>query len=79
MQLAGALQAILCQTLVRTADGKGRVAAVEILIATPAIRNLIREGKTHQIGSALQAGAKHGMISDGPVARRARAPAQDHL
>lgn len=63
VQLAGALQAILCQTLVRTADGKGRVAAVEILIATPAIRNLIREGKTHQIGSALQAGAKFGMVS----------------
>ena len=52
VQLAGALQAVVCQTLVRTADGKGRVAAIEVLVATPAIRNLIREGKTHQIGSA---------------------------
>jgi twitching motility protein PilT len=42
-------------------DGKGRVVACEVMIATPAIRNLIREGKTHQIYSALQAGAKHGM------------------
>ena len=63
VQLAGALQGIVCQTLLRTADGKGRVVAVEVLIATPAIRNLIREGKTHQIPSALQAGAKFGMIS----------------
>ena len=47
--------------LVKTADGKGRVVACEVMVATPAIRNLIREGKTHQIYSALQAGAKHGM------------------
>ena len=45
------------------ADGKGRVAAVEIMKATSAIRNLIREGKTHQIYSAIQAGAKDGMIT----------------
>jgi len=63
VQLAGALQGIVCQSLCRTADGRGRVAAVEVLMATPAIRNLIREGKTHQIPSALQAGAKFGMIS----------------
>ena len=61
VQLAGALQGIVCQTLCKTADGRGRVAAAEVLIATPAIRNLIREGKSHQIYSALQAGAKHGM------------------
>jgi twitching motility protein PilT len=60
-QLAGTLQGIVCQTLCKTADGRGRVAATEVLVATPAIRNLIREGKTHQIYSALQAGAKHGM------------------
>ncbi|MGB7981520.1 MAG: type IV pilus twitching motility protein PilT, partial [Candidatus Nanopelagicales bacterium] len=60
-QLAGTLQAIVCQTLCRTVDGRGRVAATEVLVATPAIRNLIREGKTHQIYSALQAGATHGM------------------
>ena len=61
VQLAGALQGIVCQTLCKTADGRGRVAATEVLVATPAIRNLIREGKSHQIYSALQAGAKHGM------------------
>jgi twitching motility protein PilT len=47
--------------LCRTADGRGRVAATELLVVTPAIRNLIREGKTHQIYSSMQAGAKHGM------------------
>ncbi len=61
VQLAGALQGVVCQQLVKTADGKGRVVATEVLRATPAIRNLIREGKTHQIYSALQAGAKFGM------------------
>jgi twitching motility protein PilT len=61
VQLAGALQGVVCQTLARTYDGKGRVVACEILVATPAIRNLIREGKTHQIYSSLQAGAKYGM------------------
>jgi len=59
--LSGAIQGIVCQTLCKTADGKGRVVATEVLVATPAIRNLIREGKTHQIYSAMQAGAKHGM------------------
>ena len=61
VQLAGAIQGVVCQTLCKTADGKGRVVATEVLVATPAIRNLIREGKTHQIYSAMQAGAKHGM------------------
>ena len=61
VMLSGALQGVVCQQLVKTADGRGRVVAVEVMIATPAIRNLIREGKTHQIYSALQAGAKHGM------------------
>lgn len=60
-QLAGTLQGIVCQTLCKTSDGRGRVAATEVLVATPAIRNLIREGKTHQIYSSLQAGASHGM------------------
>ena len=60
-QLAGALQGVVCQSLAKTADGKGRVAAVEVLVATPAVRNLIREGKTHQIPSAMQAGGKFGM------------------
>lgn len=61
VQLAGALQGVVCQSLCKSADGRGRVAATEVLVATPAIRNLIREGKTHQIYSAMQAGAKHGM------------------
>jgi len=60
-QLATALQGIVSQTLLRRHDGPGRAAATEVLIATPAIRNLIREGKTHQIYTALQAGAGLGM------------------
>ena len=61
VQLAGTLQGIVCQTLAKTSDGRGRAVATEVLVATPAIRNLIREGKTHQIYSTMQAGAKHGM------------------
>ena len=61
VQLAGTLQGIVCQSLAKTADGRGRAVATEVLVATPAVRNLIREGKTHQIYSAMQAGAKHGM------------------
>ena len=79
VQLAGALQGVVCQQLVKTADGKGRVVATEVLVATPAIRNLIREGKTHQIYSAMQAGAKHGMADDGPAPGRARAQGPHHL
>ena len=62
-QLAGTLQAIVSQTLCPRSDGPGRVLAAEVLIATPAIRNLIRESKTHQIYSALQSGAKQGMTT----------------
>jgi twitching motility protein PilT len=61
VQLAGSLQGVVCQTLAKTRDGHGRAVATEVLVATPAIRNLVREGKTHQIYSAMQAGAKHGM------------------
>jgi twitching motility protein PilT len=60
-QLAGALQGVVCQTLCKRADSPERVVATEVLIATPAIRNLIREGKTHQIYSSMQAGAQLGM------------------
>lgn len=59
--LADGIRAVVAQTLFRRRDGKGRVAAVEIMIATPAIRNLIREGKTFQIPSMLQTGHKYGM------------------
>jgi twitching motility protein PilT len=60
-QLAASIQAIICQSLCRTSDGQGRVAATEVLIATPAIRNLIREGKLQSIPSSLQTGSKFGM------------------
>ncbi len=60
-QLASALQGVVCQTLCKKANGKGRAVATEVMLATPAIRNLIREGKTHQIYSAMQAGAAQGM------------------
>ncbi len=62
-QLATTIQGIMTQQLLPKASGKGRVVACEILVATPAVRNLIREGKTHQIYSAMQAGAKHGMVT----------------
>lgn len=60
-QLANALQGVVCQTLCRRSDGPGRAVATEVMVATSAVRNLIREGKTHQIYSAMQAGAKQGM------------------
>ena len=60
-QLAAAIQGVVCQTLCKRSDGPGRAVATEVMIATPAIRNLIREGKTHQIYSSMQAGSKEGM------------------
>ncbi len=60
-QLSVALQGIMTQTLLPTADGSGRVAAAEILLPTAAVRNLIREGKTHQVYSVIQTGGSHGM------------------
>ncbi len=60
-QLASTLQGIVCQTLVKRASGVGRVVAAEVLMMTPAIGNLIREGKTFQIGSAMQSGRAQGM------------------
>ncbi|MGI8476472.1 MAG: type IV pilus twitching motility protein PilT [Thermomicrobiales bacterium] len=61
MQLSIALQGIITQQLLPTADGSGRVCACEVLIPTPAIRNLIREGKSHQIYSAIQTSGATGM------------------
>jgi twitching motility protein PilT len=61
VQLAGALQGVVCQQLIPKADNSGRVVGVEVLVATAAIRNLIREAKVHQVYSAMQAGAQHGM------------------
>ncbi|MGH7960946.1 MAG: type IV pilus twitching motility protein PilT [Candidatus Binatia bacterium] len=59
-QFANSLEAVITQTLCKKKGG-GRVAALEILVGTPAVRNLIREGKTHQIPSAIQVGQKDGM------------------
>jgi twitching motility protein PilT len=59
--LSTSLQAVIAQTLIKTKDGTGRVAAMEILLGTPAIRNLIREGKMPQIYSLMQVGSKVGM------------------
>jgi len=63
VQLAGVLQGVIAQQLLPRADGAGRVVAVEVLVATPAVRNLIREGKTHQIPTVIQTGARYGMVS----------------
>jgi pilus retraction ATPase PilT len=59
--LSESLRAVISQTLLKTADGKGRVAAHEIMIATPAIRNLIRENKVAQMYSVIQTGQNQGM------------------
>jgi len=61
VQLSTTLQGVVTQQLVPTADGQGRVVACEVMVATPAIRNLIREGKVHQIYSSMQAGGRYGM------------------
>jgi twitching motility protein PilT len=61
VQLAASLQAVVAQQLLPTADGRSRLAAVEVMVATPAIRNLVREGKVHQIASAMQSGGRYGM------------------
>ncbi|MHB8766717.1 MAG: type IV pilus twitching motility protein PilT [Deferrisomatales bacterium] len=67
--LADSLKAVVAQNLFRKADGSGRVAALEVLVVTAAVSNLIREGKTYQIPSAIQTGKKHGMQSlDGAIA-----------
>jgi len=60
-QLSVALQGIMTQMLLPTADGAGRCVATEVLVPTPAVRNLIREAKSHQIYSVLQTGGSHGM------------------
>jgi twitching motility protein PilT len=74
VQLAATLQGVVTQQLLPTADGQGRAVAVEVLIATPAVRNLIREAKIHQIYSAMQAGGKLGMQTmDAALAQLVRA------
>ena len=74
MQLSIALQGIVTQQLLPTSDGEGRTVATEVLVPTPAVRNLIREGKTHQIYSAIQTSGGIGMQTmDADLARLARA------
>lgn len=63
VQLANVLEAVVSQQLIPTADGEGRVAAFEVLHANYAVRNLIREGKSHQIASVMQTNRKMGMIT----------------
>lgn len=61
VQLSAVLQGIVSQQLIPRVDGKGRIAALEIMVATPSIQNLIREGKTYQMESSIQTGSKYGM------------------
>jgi twitching motility protein PilT len=63
VQLATSLQGVVTQQLVPVVGGQGRTVAAEVMVVTPAIRNLIREGKVHQIYSAMQSGARFGMVS----------------
>ncbi len=63
VQLASALLAVVSQRLLPRADGKGRVAAFEVLVATPAVRAIIREGKTHQLQSTMETSQGLGMIT----------------
>ena len=62
-QLAESILGVIAQTLLPTIDGEGRVPVVELMIATPAIRNIIREEKVHQMTTIIQMGKKEGMIS----------------
>ncbi len=72
-QLSMAIQGVVTQALAPRADGEGRTIVTEILVATPAIRNLIREGKNHQIPSFMQSGASEGMLTfDQHLADRVR-------
>ena len=62
-QLASVLEAVISQQLLPTIDGKSRVAAFEVMLGTPAIRNLVREDKAHQIPSIMQTSKKAGMLT----------------
>jgi twitching motility protein PilT len=74
VQLSVTLQGVVTQQLLPTADGAGRCAACEVLVPTPAVRNLIREGKVHQIPSVIQTSAAQGMQSmDSALATLVRA------
>jgi twitching motility protein PilT len=75
-RLASLLLAIFCQALVPTKDGKGRVAAIEVMLATPAVRNLIREGKSFQLPNIIRMNTNNGMeLLDQALVRLYRAGA----
>ena len=76
--LSESLKAVISQSLLKTKDGNGRVAAHEIMIGTPAIRNLIREAKVSQMNAAIQTGARARHADPRPVPDRP-GPAQRHL
>ncbi|HVL89147.1 MAG TPA: type IV pilus twitching motility protein PilT [Actinomycetota bacterium] len=63
VMLSESLEGVISQALLPTKDGNGRVAAHEILVVLPSIRNIIREAKTHQVQSIMQTGMKHGMVT----------------
>lgn len=63
VQLASTIQGVLSQQLLPRIDNQGRVCAVEIMMATPAIRANIRDGKVHQLNTAMQTGAEHNMVT----------------
>jgi twitching motility protein PilT len=63
IQLASTLQGIVSQQLLPTVDGEGLVLVCEVLVPTPAVRNLIRESKTHQLATVMQTGRQHGMVT----------------
>lgn len=63
IQLASTLQGIVSQQLLPTVDGGGRILAYEVLIPTPAVRNLIRDAKTHQLTTVMQTGRQFGMVT----------------
>ncbi len=75
--LSESLRAVISQTLLKTRDGNGRVAAHEILISTPAVRNLIRENKIAQIDSTLQTGQTPRHANARPIFAGAGAPGRD--
>jgi len=61
VQLSNIIEGVFSQTLLRTSDDKGRVAAVEVMTATPAVRNLIRDAKTHQLPGTIETSQRAGM------------------
>ncbi len=68
-QLAGTLQGVVSQQLLPTPNGDGRILAVEVMVPSHGVRNIIREGKTHQLTTAMQTGSKEGMVTmDGSLA-----------